>query len=114
MPEYPVISRKEKWEKFQKIHDTFHISFRNSIPRRIAVCRIVISNDLVSRAESGSGPKAKGGPWPNSIYRALESRRCLDFRAPAASTGRLPLAWKESPGGVWGGRLLEDAESRRS
>lgn len=50
---------------------------------------------------------------PNSIYVyiyiELPLRRFLDFRAVAASTGRLPLAWEESrpPTGV-----LEDAESR--
>lgn len=43
------------------------------------------------------------------IYIELPLRRFLDFRAVAASTGRLPLAWEESrpPTGV-----LEDAESR--
>lgn len=105
-----------KFPKARRILDIFLRHFGDSIPisYRGTVCRIVISNDLVSRAESGSG-RSQGGPWPNSIYVyiyiyiELPLRRFLDFRAVAASTGRLPLAWEESrpPTGV-----LEDAESR--
>lgn len=94
-----------------------HDAFRNSIPMsyRGPVCRIVISKRILYLERNRDLVGAKGGPWPNSIYRALESRRCLDFRALAASTGGdFRLLGRSQPprGGCGEARMLEDAESR--
>lgn len=83
-----------------------------------AVCRIVISKDLVisnGGSASGRSQDALRAKFNLSSPRESRSRRCLDFRALAASAGATSgLPWRAEANGRWPrpeAALLGDAES---